>query len=252
MIASKAFKVYREAGISGASWRFFSYFYKNHLRPILPNAGQIHYAGVLVGRRKIGDWLVPKLYNPPHVSSEPGYEEALIKALNTHVKPSDKIVVVGAGIGVTCVIAARNAGPQGSVTCYEGDAAGCGSLLRVAALNGVSNRIQIYHAVVGKAIGVYGNSIASRVVQPIDLPDCDVLELDCEGAEICILNEMTIRPRVIVVETHGFLGAPTSNVRALLEKIGYSVEDLGHAEPRFAEACIRNDINVLVGCRRVL
>lgn len=249
MVASKAIKVYREAGFSGASWRAFSYFYKNYLRPALPDADPIYYAGVLVARRKIGDWLVPKLYNPPQIKSEPGYEEALIKALNEHVKPADKIVVVGVGIGVTCVVAARNAGVDGTVTCYEGDAAGCGSLLRVAALNGVADRIRTHHAVVGKAIGVYGNSVASRIVHPTDLPICDVLELDCEGAEICILSEMTIRPRIIAVETHGFLGAPTSEVRRLLEKIGYSVEDLGHAEPRYAEVCTKNDINVLVGAR---
>lgn len=250
MVASKTTQVYREAGFWGASWRAFSYFYKNYLRPMMPESDRIHYAGVLVGRRRIGDWLVPKLYNPPQIDSEPGYEEALIKALNAHVQPSDKIVVVGAGVGVTCVVAARNAGPDGAVTCFEGDAAGCSSLARVAELNGVGDRIKIHHAVVGKAIGVYGNSVANRIVRPVDLPDCDVLELDCEGAEICILSEMTIRPRIIAVETHGFLGAPTAEVRRLLEQIGYSVEDFGYAEPRYAEVCTRNDIRVLVGSAR--
>jgi hypothetical protein len=84
-------------------------------------------------------------------------------------------------------------------------------------------------------------------VHPSELPSCDILELDCEGAEIGILRDMTIQPRVIAVETHGFLGAPTSAARELLEARGYHVQDLGWAEPRVLNACVENDIRVLVG-----
>jgi hypothetical protein len=38
-------------------------------------------------------------------------------------------------------------------------------------------------------------------VTPAELPECDVLELNCEGSEIGILRNMTIRPRAIAVET---------------------------------------------------
>jgi hypothetical protein len=48
------------------------------------------------------------------------------------------------------------------------------------------------------------------VISPAELPECDILELDGEGAESLILRNMTIRPRVIAVETHGVYGAPTS------------------------------------------
>ena len=77
------------------------------------------------------------------------------------------------------------------------------------------------------------------------LPPCDVLELDCEGAEVDILQKMIIQPRGILVETHGLFGAPTVLVASLLQKRGYIVSDEGQAEPD--PNCTKNDIRVLLG-----
>ena len=71
--------------------------------------------------------------------------------------------------------------------------------------------------------------------------------MDCEGAEVEILCEMTIEPRVILVETHGVLGAPTDLIASVLENRGYVVSDRGIAEPRRAEICTKYDIRVLIG-----
>jgi len=243
----KLLGVYREAGAGGLLWRLFSYFYKNFVRAILPNGGQILYAGVPVGHRKVGDQLLLKLYNSPDVSDAPGYEQALVTALKTHVVSGDEVVVVGGGLGVTCVVAALAAAETGHVKCFEGDLHGVDAVRRVARLNGVSERITAHYAVVGEAIGVYGNAVATTTMRPSQLPSCDILELDCEGSEIGILRDMTIQPRAIAVETHGFLGAPTATVRDLLEKRGYRVQDLGWAEPRVMSECVKNDIKVLVG-----
>jgi hypothetical protein len=76
-----------------------------------------------------------------------------------------------------------------------------------------------------------------------------MLQLDCEGAELLILRNMAIRPRVIAVETHGVYGAPTRTVKELLEKLEYAVEEWGLAEPRVSEECEANDIRILVGKR---
>jgi hypothetical protein len=249
MVAAKVLQLYREVGVAEFTWRFSSYVYKNFVRPSMPDSQPIMYSDVVVGYRKTGDWLLPKLFQPPSTRDIPGYEEALVKALHEHVNPGDKVVVVGVGMGVTCVIAARLSGPKGTVISFEGDGAGCEALSRVAKLNVVQDRIQNHHAIVGEAIGVYGSSFASRIVKPTELPACDVLELDCEGAEIMILREMPIAPRVIAVETHGFLGAPTDEVRTLLEARGYVVADKGWAEPQYLNDCIKNDIRVLVGTR---
>jgi hypothetical protein len=71
--------------------------------------------------------------------------------------------------------------------------------------------------------------------------------LDCEGSEVEILRELTIQPRVILVETHGLYGAPTDLVASLLEKRGYIVSHRGVAEPRIGDYCTKNDIRVLLG-----
>ena len=76
-----------------------------------------------------------------------------------------------------------------------------------------------------------------------------MLELDCEGAERGIFDAMTIRPRAIVVETHGMAGSPSEGIRRQLEALGYAVTDLGVAEPRLQAYCEQRDIRVLLGTR---
>jgi hypothetical protein len=245
MIA-KFLGVYREVGARDLVWRLFSYFYKNFVRPLLPHGSPILYAGIPIGYRKVGDRLLPKLYNASYEDDAPGYEQALITALKANVTSGDEVVVVGGGLGVTCVVAALVT-ETGQVKCFEGDLHGVDAVCRVARLNGVAERVTARHAVVGEAIGVYGDAVAATTLHPSELPNCDFLELDCEGSEIGILRDMTILPRAIAVETHGFLGSPTAAVREALESRGYSVKDLGWAEPRFLSVCVEKDIRVLLG-----
>lgn len=244
---SRVLGIYRESGFDGLAWRLASFSYKRFLRPVLPNSGHIRYAGVVIGCRKFGDRLLPSLYNPPDVADVPDYEEALVTAIKRQAKGGDTVVVVGGGLGVTCVIAAWAAGGAGRVECFEGDRKGVDAVGRVARDNGVAGQITVHHAVVATNIAVYGNTVSNIVVQPEELPPCDFLELDCEGAEINILRDMKIMPRSIAVETHGVFGAPTDKVYSLLRARGYEVEDLGWAEPRYLDACQRNDIKVLLG-----
>lgn len=232
----------RETGQAALAWRLLHQVYKRVIRFALPTADPILYAGIPVGHRKTGDARFSRDFD-----DAPGYEQALVEALKVNIRPGDRVVIVGGGLGVTSVIAATAVGAAGHVDCYEGDRRGVTGIGRVARLNVVADRITAHHAIVGEAIAVSGNAAAARAVRPCDLPDCDLLELDCEGSEIGILNDMVIRPGVILVETHGFLGAPTGSVRAILEARGYHVDDLGWAEPRFLDACVQNDIRVLVG-----
>jgi Methyltransferase FkbM domain len=116
------------------------------------------------------------------------------------------------------------------------------------ARNKVAN-VSIHHAVVAKLIATFDGGVGDlgSVLPPSQLPKCNVLQMDCEGAEVEILREMTIQPRVIVVETHGSYGAPTELVASLLERRGYVVSDRGLAQARFADHCIKYDIRVLLG-----
>jgi hypothetical protein len=94
-------------------------------------------------------------------------------------------------------------------------------------LNQIYHRTSVEHAVVGSAIDIYGDLEGARHVHPTDLPACDILELDCEGAEIEILQQLSISPRTIIVETHAHLDAPEADVRAELDRLGYDIVERG-------------------------
>ncbi len=170
--------------------------------------------------------------------------------IRAHVHAGDRVVVVGGGMGVTAAAAAIEAGAQGSVECFEGSADQTPVVRQTAGANGVAHRVKVHHAVVGPPIQVYGDNVHGPSLDPADLPDCDVLELDCEGAEVGILRRLAIRPRVVLVETHGLYGASSAVVRALLEDLGYHVEDLGMAEPSLPDICADGDVRVLAGTHR--
>jgi hypothetical protein len=247
---SRVRAIVNDEGFSGLASRSLARAYRSAVRPLLPIAERLRYTGVVVAReRRLFDRRLPGSfvgYGPEH---EEGYEGTLVDALATEVREGDRVVIVGGGLGVTVVHAAWRAGPTGSVRCYEGSAAYARKVRRAARWNGVADRVTVVHAVVARAIAVYGTAQSSRVIPPTELPACDVLELDCEGAEIDILREMTIRPRAVLVETHGLYGAPTDLVRAALEALGYCVRAAGVAEERVRAFCEEHDIRILVGTR---
>lgn len=247
---AKALQIVKESGVAGLGNRLVAFGYRRGVRRLLPTSGHVFYAGIPVAyERKWGDRIVPSLWSPGGHKDSPDYEYALVAALKEQVRPGDRVVVVGGGVGVTATIAALQTGPSGEVICFEGASEGVEKVRRTADLNGVSERMTVHHAVVARSISVYGTEPAREVVPPADLPDCDVLELDCEGAEVDILQEMVIRPRAVLVETHGLFGATTPLIASLLEGIGYIVRDLGFAEPRLEAFCEQHDIRVLVGVR---
>jgi len=90
----------------------------------------------------------------------------------------------------------------------------------------------------------------AQIVSSPDLPDCDVLVLDCEGAEIEILLEMEIRPRVVFVETHGMYYAPEVAIRDKLDCEGYKIDESMVAEKQLRDICEDNGIYVLYSIRR--
>lgn len=243
-------RILRESGARGVLARTIAFAYRRGIRPWLPRAGPVRYAGLPTAlHRKWLDDIVPRLWSAAETVDLPDYEAALVAAIRRHVRPGDRVVVVGGGIGVTVTMAALMAGPRGSVRCFEGAAECAENVRRTASANGVGEWITVEHAVVGRAILVYGTVPDRAVVSPQDLPECDVLELDCEGAELEILGQMTVRPRVVLVEAHGLHGAPTNTVLALLRQLGYDAVVVGVAEPRLAEFCEAGDIRVVAGVR---
>lgn len=242
--------VARRFGPVGIVQHVLAYSYRWGIRPLMPAAEPVRYAGLPIGHDwKRGDRALPPLWRPESVVDLPEYEATLLGTIRTHVRGGDRVVIVGGGVGITAAVAAESAGPTGSVVCFEGAKESIAVINRTAERNGVADRLTVRHAVVARAIEVYGTEPDSPTVAPAELPGCDVLELDCEGAEIEILQGMTIRPRVLLVETHGVYGAPTARVAEIIGSLGYTAEIGDVAEPRMRAYCEEHDIRIITATR---
>ena len=65
-----------------------------------------------------------------------------------------------------------------------------------------TDRVTLYHAVIGEAINVFGESVGAPKCGPDVLGAGDVLVLDCEGAEAGILRGLESEYQAIIVEDH--------------------------------------------------
>jgi hypothetical protein len=214
------------------------------VRGFTPPIRRVRFNGVPTDRTaRLADLLVRASWRWEY-ADDPLYESALVGRLREHVRPGDRVTVVGGGHGVTAVVAALATGADGHVDVYEASDQMLGSLRGTLATNGVSGRVGVHHAVVGAAHDVWGETTA-LVVPPSALPLCDVLMLDCEGAEREILTALAQRPRVLLVETHGAFGAPTADMRALIEAAGYHILTDEIAEAGLANMCAEMDVHVL-------
>jgi len=207
-------------------------FYNNFIRSRLSKGGEYpKYNNVTIvvdkHKRHFLDDFVP--FDVPSSADRPDYEEPLVNALRNCINPGDDVVIVGGGYGVTTVYAADKTGEKGSVTVYEAIDFRTDVIKKTVQRNGVNDRCTVIHGIVGPAINPGGGlpsggtTKAAKHLEPDDIPQCDVLELDCEGAEVEILRNLTIRPHTIIVETHGHRGAPENKVRTELQELGYSV-----------------------------
>lgn len=197
-------------------YQVFRTLYDNYIRGRLPKKIGV-YNGVPVRDRALFDVT----------DEQPEYEGALVAGIRQQVSTNDHVVVVGGGRGVSTVCAAVAAGPDGRVECFEGGREQYDQLTDTIQLNCVSDWVSAHHSIVGEEIEVYGESTGADIVSPADLPDCDVLVLDCEGAEIGILTAIEHRPETVIVETHGFLDSPESAVRDTLTDRQYNIIDRG-------------------------
>jgi hypothetical protein len=117
---------------------------------------------------------------------------------------------------------------EGSVTVYESNSTMLETLRRTIEVDRVADLVTTVHAAIGsvseQAEELFGPGDGERL-DPSAVPECDVLEMDCEGAEVEILQGMECRPRTIVVETHAPLGVPPEDVEATLDGRGYDVRE---------------------------
>lgn len=238
-VLRKACRVYVDEGSHTLIRKGLQFGYDNYVRPLLPQR-VVSYNGVLVRASHLGDALIP--WQNTDVSE---YEDTIIQGIRQHTRKGDTIVIVGGGWGVSSVVAAEQVGDSGKVITFEGSRDAVEKVKETADLNGVADRISVRHAVVSQAISLRGEKDSAQVIPPEELPNCNLLSLDCEGAEMSILEEMSIRPGNVIVETHGMYGSPKTSVESQLEEIRYEVLSKDIAEPRIREFCEQNGIYVL-------
>lgn len=235
----RAFEILRNDGIKSLVKRS----YNNKIWPLLPTAAEYgtynqvevkgghpmnirhpptHLSDLEI-KHRILDNLVP--WETP--SNIPSYKKPNIEQIQNNCKINDEIVIVGGGHGVSAVHSANIVGPNGKVIIYEGDKKRVRDLRRTLKHNNVINACEIKHAIVGQAHLVESPGSAN-VVQPSDLPQCDVLEMDCEGAELDILKGIKQTPNKMIIELHHKKTfTPYSSpelIKSMLEEKGYSVE----------------------------
>lgn len=218
-IREKAVRILRQEGPLSLVHKGLRFLYLERIRVLLPTR-VVHYNGVAV---PAGRWLDSVFRSWVGPADRPDYEAELVEALERHASEGDTVTVVGGGWGVTAVTAATETGPSGSITVFEGAKRSAERVAAVAERNNVSDRVNVEHAVVARGNHLSGSAGGANRVSPADLPACDVLELDCEGAELDILRRMEGRPRVIVVETHHHVGVPVDEVEQVLKDRQYDI-----------------------------
>lgn len=144
-------------------------------------------------------------------AGDPYYECGLVESIRYNVEKGDEVTIIGGGHGITALAAENNGG---SVTVYEPSPRLASRLCRR-----VSGTVVCEGFYEDK--NVYGDGTTR--LSGAELDACDVLILDCEGVEHKVIRDLTESPRIIVVETHGFLGAPKDVVWEEMSKIGFDV-----------------------------
>ena len=195
--------------------------YNEIIRPYLPYKISVHNGVAVEDETRLFDFT----------DTFPEYEEALISGIRSQVRENDSVTVVGGGLGVSTVVAAEATGRRGSVETFEASENQYNIVRNTVRLNKVEEFVNINHEIVGSfseySSESYGTASNAEVIDPSSLPDSDVLVLDCEGAEIEILNDLSHYPRAIIVETHGFLGSSEKEVREILLDENYRIVERG-------------------------
>jgi len=176
--------------------------------------------------RKIAVYNGVAIRNSPllnKIDVNPDHEAQLIAAIRRYVENGETAVIVGGGTGPSTVVTAHQVGQKGSVTTFEAVEKLIKIIRETVDLNKVDDRVTIHHAIVEKPIYLPGEQGRTPLLPASKLPQCNALIMDCEGAELPILQNIKIRPRIIIVETHKHFGASEEKVGKVLTDLNYQI-----------------------------
>jgi len=131
---------------------------------------------------KVGDNLINwnHTWNGYYFPKKGYNQHGEVRAHQSFTHQGNHVCIIGGGHGVTTVHAARQVGGGGLVTVFEGGQI-ASHVRQVAQLNDVDSVVTVEEAIIGDPTTLYqGMSDDAEVIDPADLPACDVLEMDCE------------------------------------------------------------------------
>lgn len=166
----------------------------------------------------------PRLFDNRDRVSDMKY--GLIREVRKEVDRGDDVVDIGTGFGLAATWAARES-RTGQIDTYDASAKQVETASETIRLNGVDDRITVHHALVGEEVKVDNELGDPDALTGNEIPDCDVLVMDCEGAELAVLPEVADAAGTYIVESHGHLGAQSDDVVSQLSNICDCVEVRG-------------------------
>jgi len=232
-------KKYHADGFLPLMLSSIKFSYNQGVRKRLPRI-IVDYNGVEVRAGHSLDKIIPW-----QTTSKPNHEHGLIQAVREDISIGEIVVVIGGGWGTSSVAAAHQVGEKGTVHIFEGSSFYIDKIGETLKLNDVPAHIDLHHAVVERGSNVRGDPGSANRISSSELPNCDTLVLDCEGAEKDIIQNLSIKPEKIIVETHGLFDSPSEKIKQELESIGYRITGKSIAEVDRAQFCMANDIYVL-------
>lgn len=235
-IVKKAKRAIDDGGISLLLKRGVNFSYRK-ISPILPQIYR-EYNGVMVPSHKFLGGFVPFV----DTQHKPNYEEGIVNSLEENVQEGDRVTILGGGNGVSAVKASQLSGESGNVKVYEASKEQISCTRKTFKKNNIEN-VELNHGLVGSKVNAWGSTEGARKISPHELEACDVLEMDIEGSELEVLENLEIKPRILIVETHGSLGSPTEVVKEKIENLNYEIVEIDLAED--IEFAMENDIKVI-------
>lgn len=215
MIFGKIRKAFKEGGFSLVLQRSFNYTH-NRVRKYLPKKeftkSHLPYEG------RLGDY---------HNSKQP-VERNDIKwqarqSVFRYVNNNDKCFCIGGGEGIT---ASHMAEKGDHVVIAEPAKQMIEKINSTMSLSNHENyEVKPWLFYSSPEEDIWGN-LHSETEQKTgeDIPKCDVLEMDCEGAELPILRDIEVCPRVLIVEVHCKKGIDYNEVIDTVEEKGYHID----------------------------
>lgn len=151
-------------------------------------------------------------------------EMGIIKSYEKLNLPTTKVLVIGAGDGIS-ILYNSIVNPSFHLTVIEESSEQLKLVQNNLKLNDLNFEHEYVHGFAGDKYLVYGNEVYnSNNLIDINDYDIDVLELDCEGSELQIISNLKIKPKFIIVEVHPNLNSISYlDFLSLIEKKNYSI-----------------------------